>query len=142
MNHVLKSWQGTTRTAMNTKSPKPARLLAEKSIGRQPFNAKSLGSTERGQLHSTGNNRNFANGQQRQELVLCKICKLKVNDIFLSIFKVVQALLMVFLVLKEEIVGRRPTESEYNKGRGNSLAEPLACMRRDGIQFTPQPQEV
>ncbi|MCO5552535.1 hypothetical protein L7F22_006047 [Adiantum nelumboides] len=41
----------------------------------------------------------------------------------------------------KEVVGRAPTEAEYMEGRDNSLGALLECMRRDGIAFTPRPEQ-
>ena len=46
-------------------------------------------------------------------------------------------LLEVLWVLKEEVVGRPPTNKEYKEGRGINQAGLLICMQNDGEIVLP-----
>ena len=59
-----------------------------------------------------------------------------------TIFNILEDLLVVFWVLKEELVGRKPTRAEYEEGRDNGLTTLCQRIKRDGISFTPKSEEV
>ncbi|MCO5602964.1 hypothetical protein L7F22_057105 [Adiantum nelumboides] len=117
MNHVLKSRRGMARAALFDGSLKPPRISSDdwrrvrEEWRTYPNRWDQQREANRVQRSTTGIARLGSGGKAH----------------FMAKFK--------------EVVGRAPTEAEYMEGRDNSLGALLERMRRDGIAFTPRPEQ-
>ncbi|MCO5602965.1 hypothetical protein L7F22_057106 [Adiantum nelumboides] len=117
MNHVLKSRHGMARAAPFDGSLKPPRLSSDDWRRVRE---------ERRTYPNQWDQQREANRVQRSMTGIARLGN-GGKAHFMAEFK--------------EVVGRAPTEAEYMEGRDNSLGPLLECMRRDGIAFTPRPEQ-